>query len=571
MRTRSMFALTSAAAALGVAAMIGFAAPSAWAAPDGPALTVDPPGAALSIDGLYDGQTTTYGGYVRLTLTGAPTASLRLLSTDLRHAGEAGVAIDRADVTIPAGTVLAGGQPADVRVTINNVKRFGDYAGELTFVAALPSAGDAFTPALTATAPIRLRLVVQPSVKMVATGLNLQVVNCGDWLDCLLSTWFLPASVVRDAWPVWLENRAPVSATVAQAAVLMRGDKTGASLDASQVFITTPQTVPAQFVSPVALNVVRRKLPADRYAGTVQLQVQGMNEPVTLSVTIDARNGPLLAILAVMLGIVIGRLLRDRQTPQAQKQEKLFPRYRQLLAQAESIRDAAARDHVKADLETAQHKIAYDREDEAAVTAYLDQRDREIQLLVWFDDAESWLRDKTAGDPQSAANLELTRQVMTRINDARALVTAHDLEKAEALKGEIAALQIAQGEQPTAPRSGAGARGLEDGEPEGLTKAAPVAPRTAWGAVSRGATRVVAVLVGANPDVVETRFWLVRGVLWLVLLVLLVLVGLQAIYVNNGATFGANGIYDYLALFLWGMSAEVAQRTLQSFQAKQAG
>jgi hypothetical protein len=47
--------------------------------------------------------------------------------------------------------------------------------------------------------------------------------------------------------------------------------------------------------------------------------------------------------------------------------------------------------------------------------------------------------------------------------------------------------------------------------------------------------------------------------------VLLAFVGFEAIYLNASAqTFGANPVTDYLSAIVWGLSAEVAARTLLS-------
>jgi len=83
--------------------------------------------------------------------------------------------------------------------------------------------------------------------------------------------------------------------------------------------------------------------------------------------------------------------------------------------------------------------------------------------------------------------------------------------------------------------------------------------------------RLLAAASGGRIIGAKARYWLVRPLLYLLLLVLLSLVGLQSLYVNSGATFGSMGFYDYLGLFLWGLSADVAQRTLQSLQKGSAG
>ena len=62
----------------------------------------------------------------------------------------------------------------------------------------------------------------------------------------------------------------------------------------------------------------------------------------------------------------------------------------------------------------------------------------------------------------------------------------------------------------------------------------------------------------------ETTFWVVRPLLSLVLLAGLSAVGLSSLYIEKGTTFGAKPFSDYLGLILWGLSADVASRSLSS-------
>ena len=56
-----------------------------------------------------------------------------------------------------------------------------------------------------------------------------------------------------------------------------------------------------------------------------------------------------------------------------------------------------------------------------------------------------------------------------------------------------------------------------------------------------------------------------RPLFFIALLVCLVLIGLYTLYIKN-PTFGADGFADYLGVFIWAVSADVAQRTLQTLQ-----
>ncbi len=61
----------------------------------------------------------------------------------------------------------------------------------------------------------------------------------------------------------------------------------------------------------------------------------------------------------------------------------------------------------------------------------------------------------------------------------------------------------------------------------------------------------------------EATLWVVRPLLSLALLFGLSVVGIRALYVEKGATFGADPA-DYLGLVLWGLSADVASRSLSN-------
>src|ERR1039458_4835074 len=63
----------------------------------------------------------------------------------------------------------------------------------------------------------------------------------------------------------------------------------------------------------------------------------------------------------------------------------------------------------------------------------------------------------------------------------------------------------------------------------------------------------------------EGTLWLVRPLLYWLLVVALCAIGLQQLYLKN-ATFGANPFNDYLGLIIWAMSADVASKTLSTLK-----
>jgi hypothetical protein len=79
--------------------------------------------------------------------------------------------------------------------------------------------------------------------------------------------------------------------------------------------------------------------------------------------------------------------------------------------------------------------------------------------------------------------------------------------------------------------------------------------------------RFLVTLSGVTDQVrAETTFWVVRPLLSLILLMGLSAVGMGSLYVERGTTFGARPFADYLGLILWGLSADVASRSLSSLQ-----
>ncbi|MEA5596702.1 hypothetical protein [Rivularia sp. UHCC 0363] len=62
----------------------------------------------------------------------------------------------------------------------------------------------------------------------------------------------------------------------------------------------------------------------------------------------------------------------------------------------------------------------------------------------------------------------------------------------------------------------------------------------------------------------QATYWFARPLFSLMLLFGLSIVGLRSLYIQKGTTFGADPFSDYLGLFVWGLSADVASRSLSN-------
>lgn len=76
--------------------------------------------------------------------------------------------------------------------------------------------------------------------------------------------------------------------------------------------------------------------------------------------------------------------------------------------------------------------------------------------------------------------------------------------------------------------------------------------------------RGIVAVAGVSEDLSlsAVSFWIARPVVGLVLICLFAVGGLYSLYIQNGDTFGAAPIKDYLALIVWGLSANVTSRSL---------
>jgi hypothetical protein len=535
-----------------------------------PVLEVDPGDNPLAIYGKLDGQTTAFGGNVRLTVTGSDVKELLLLSSGMKRVGDDSVIIDRSNVTVPSGISLTDGQPRDVRVTVNNVTRPGEYAGSLKFVLPGQSEKNAVEIGL------KLRIEAKPRVQPVFPNMTFQLVRCRSQIpfDCRLATWLLSGSAISNDWVVYFDNQTLSPVDITDATVVMRGEKTGHAVGPGEIEVShdpnqpsaLPHSLPAAKVEPITMTIHRDQLSADRYQGTLRFKVKGSDDPVTINADLNLRDGPVVAVLIVLVGIIIGRLARGMSTPEAQKQIRFLPRLYQLDASVHSVQNAKAREYLGGQIQDARERIRSAKETEEVLSQVLDKLKGRIEFLIALERLEDDLAKGLAA---------LKPELQPKIEDARSALIAGQTEEAERLRKEVnAGLQRAQqdGSAKSAPDQIESARKSFSASAARWFAAENVLATAKAGGKHLGwLVKVMATLSGTEMVGAQVRYWLVRPLLFLVLLVALALLGLQTLYVNAGSTFGAAGLYDYLGLFLWGLSADVVQRTLQNLQVPKQG
>jgi len=362
-------------------------------------LLIDPDDRPLVIRGVLDEGTTGFSGNVRMKVTGGDAQEVFLLAPDLHAVSDPVATIDRSNITIPPGIGLEEDQWRDVQVTVTGVEQPGTYEGTLKFQL---SGQPVVSPE-----PLEMRLeaIPRPDVVPVSETSSFQLARSGKFP--LIDQWLLPMGMNNGTRIVQFDNLTPAEVPIASAELVMQGERTGYVLGDEDFQLEHPASMPEKQVSQVRLSVDRGTLPPDRYTGALRLRLEGLENPVTANLAMDVRNPPLLPLLVVFFGVVVGRLVGKLAPPGP-------------AAQAQPAQQAS-----------------------------------------WLTRFLEWL----AGTPRSAAQ-----------------------------------------------------------------------PPLRW----------------------------VRALLFCLLLVLLALLGWETLYIQNGANFGVGGLLDYLGLFLWGLSADIAQRTLQT-------
>lgn len=432
-------------------------------------------------------------------------------------------------------------------VTVQNALHPGIYHGELQFMFPGQATADALT------IPVELHLDAVPQVVPVAAALAWQVVNCTSWLDCQLAAWLLPASAVQDEWPVWLDNQTPQTVTIANGTAVLQGTASAIATTPNQIAPLTPAELPANQAAPLTVTIHRQQLAPDSYQGTLRLTIEGADEPLSIPTTLAVRQGPLWAFVVVLLGILLGRLVRDMETPVAQMQIKLMPDYLRVQAAAANLQEAQDRADAQAQLAQFKQALEQGQQSEEVLRQQLAALEARVsfyaalatlaadlpaglrdRLLPEFANARSAVRDGRWEEAQT-----IYQTIQQTIDATRADGYLGVREQMQAWEQAVAMLGESVGRMATAVQSTTTSRGL----------------------------RLLAWLSGIRLSA-GVRFWVVRPIVSLVLLVLLVLLGMQALYINAGATFGAGGVYDYVGLVLWGLTADVTSRTLSSLSAK---
>ncbi|MCB0572568.1 MAG: hypothetical protein KDC66_22525 [Phaeodactylibacter sp.] len=415
--------------------------------------------------------------------------------------------------------------------------------------------------------PVSIELSREGQVRIVEDGpaLSLKTV-APSFLNFLL-----PASIRQEGINFRVENEGPTTVNMDSFSLVLIGENTKDALTESFVsWENADKNLHASELEMLRFRFrqdMERKLKADQYEGELRVYFKDYPEPLSMPLTLSARAGSFWVIVTLLLGIFLGRLIKDLN--KAQGQIVLIRRLLPLRAQAEQLSDKLARKQLWDELDKLEADINGVFSDEARETVAqkfppLEKKiaqARELEAL--FERMEEQFKTGNANaeaKQKASQQFRLVRDMIMEGKEAEAMSGLHTLD--EMISAETGS---SKGffDELAAPAAEVVKRQLEKLMESLQSGETPQAEGREPGKLEKAFLRVMQALSGVKVTA-RVRYSLIRPLATLVTFIVLLLLGLNEIYIQAGDTFGADGLLDYLKVFLWGVVSDIFSRSLTS-------
>lgn len=392
--------------------------------------------------------------------------------------------------------------------------------------------------------------------------INLGLVNCNEaiFLDCGLAKLILPGSTFMKKYDLRLDNSSSSSIKIMSAVVYADGSNNHGTAQLGDqgknppFLINIDKPIPPDKIDVIPIMLNSSVMYPDQYNGAVVLTL-GHKNRLSFPINLSVRSGPLLPLLVLVFGVVLGRLTKyaqERGEPQSKWLKEVYRLQSDIKAANLEDRDRELLIKMVDDVQTQVNREQL----EAASTEIPAISDR-LALLIKLN----ILEDQFNKNAQSADLPNDADTFITDIRTARLLIAQKDNIRAKDLLEKV----IANLTSNVGSRSAEGAAEL-DGIQRSLQEAVTNTGKIGATVISIEPTNkfreFMAAFSGVSDQMrADATFWVVRPFLSIVLLIGLSLVGMGSLYVEK-PIFGANPFADYLGLIIWGLSADVASRKL---------
>lgn len=322
-------------------------------------------------------------------------------------------------------------------------------------------------------------------------------------------SFLLPNRIKQDNTGIRVENKTLYPGEVEHVIFELKGVATQRVLDS--VFFETPDQ--KMKLPPKRQGVLKfsfkpdADLKPDEYKGIMQVYLKDQTEPLTAVVQLFYRASVFWALLVIVLGFLVGYMFKDLEKASFQ-----IPLMKRLLMLNKEINRLEDSELVKAynkqslSIEKKIDKV-FSEESKAIIEAELKKLEDSVNAALPRND--------------------LPYPVSTNIDS--------DRTKQNSKKNSI----YSNNENDTS-----------------LKKKLYV--------FEKRITSLIKLIVSGDWINAKWRYWLFRPIANFILFSILVYVGLHELYIKGGDTFGSEGFFDYLKLFIWGTVSNVTSRALTS-------
>lgn len=510
---------------------------------------IEPSDKKLAIKGAI-GDDNSFTGNVGVVLegaTGTTQTKLTIYPYALTMANGTGTDTIRPTIT-PAELNLTPNAPATFQVKVSGVKQPGEYTGKIS----LSLAGQAQSAAVIV--DVAVSASVRPSLSLLTENDRLQanLVNCKN--DCWLAKLLLTDAAFQ--YKTGLNFEKPVGAplNISYVTIAVKGDQTKFQVTETQLIFAPAQADPTKKYLTLPVTINKDQLPADHYSGNMYLTVDGQTSALKVPVDFNVRSAPLLPIIILALGILLGRLfkfMQDKGNAIADALDsinRLEFRLRNVNPEDAAIIEPMLRD--ARDL-VDQNKVT----EAVAATNAVSARLATLKELRRLQDPLTGQEDK----PEVAA-------ILKDIGRARVQIRFQQDDKAKEL---IKKIKDALEELETNPGT-VDTNAFDLGAAIARVDSASTNIGVLGSAGEIATDRLrsgFALISGLSNQFRNEATLFLRPLLWLVLLIGLLAVGLKALYIDN-PIFGASPFTDFFSLVFWGLSTDAASRTLSGLSFK---
>lgn len=529
---------------------------------------ISPSSEQVVITGLWadegESDPESFVGYIRLKSNKDTTYSLSVTSlTD----EETTASISAANVSLSSSTVtLEAGKTKEIKIEVTGVREAGHYVGTLQIV----QKGEA--TACFRELPLIVDVKVPGQISILDTDQALVIKTVEkSWMMGLL-----PRNIRQKGIFVRVENKGPASVSFDGFSLSLKGTNTQHPISKVDVIWENPdEVIPPGGIATMRFTFkdsARNILQPDEYSGSLRLHAKNFPSTLSVGITMFSRTGVLGALLALLLGIFVGRMLKSVNNNQ--EQIELMKKFVPLRDSIREVTEESTKATLLAEADLIEKQINKVKGADQApqVEAMIEPLNWKVTQIKTLDKTYAELAEKFKTKKVKAAQQAPVLEQLNKTTNA--ILSGDQAAVTEGYKGIRSTAEIALAGQKS--RGGLGEattidpaleeemRGLDSLLKQGEVKMnVPSGPveKTFLQKFEDWFFRIFSMIGGMGASA-RVRYGLFRPLVGLITFLVVLMIGFQEIYLNGGDTFGAQGLYDHLKLFVWGVVSDIFSRTL---------